>query len=144
MIKIYYYLDNQIHFYKNLISAYDFFNALKIKNIRKTFANITQTSPQIFQILKRVNLKNNDGEIETRIFLNSSQIVFCLEDNIEGVSFENIRDLGLRLYINALKHTPIEGWNYFKLNVVNKFLEILPEQKLLRSAEEDIKRKFRT
>ncbi|GEM_PF-4306122 len=284
MIKIYYYLDSSIKFYYNLISAYDFFTALKInhKISKQIFDKIIKISPQLFNNLKRINLKNNQ-ELETKIFINSSQMIFCLKqlksqqlideymawqflqwytniidncleiwmtdrkeerlqdqlillagygkiklqqevtvlalanslektrrydivefvnktntvrirelksrkinirdieitlnekgyyqiatqrwqdkniefifsslegieesaelliDNIEGVSFENIRDLGLRLYINALKHTPLEGWNNFTLNVVNKFLEILPEQKLLRSAEEDLKRKF--
>jgi hypothetical protein len=62
-------------------------------------------------------------------------------DEIEGITYEDVQDLGLRLYINALQNTPIEGWTYFQINVASKFMEILPPQKLLKAAEESISKK---
>jgi len=59
-------------------------------------------------------------------------------DTIPDISYEDVREFALRLYINALENTPREGWTFFKYNVVSKFSQILPDQKLLRAAEQEI------
>lgn len=59
-------------------------------------------------------------------------------DTIPDVSYEDVQDFALRLYINVLENTPRDGWTFFKSNVVSKFSQILPDQKLLRAAEEKI------
>ncbi|VXD22152.1 hypothetical protein PL8927_730025 [Planktothrix serta PCC 8927] len=63
-------------------------------------------------------------------------------DQFENIYYEEMQELSLRLYLNALDHTPIEGWTYFQRNIFSKFQNILPEQKLLRAAE-DVKRQKR-
>lgn len=65
-----------------------------------------------------------------------------LIDTIQGVSYEDVRDLGLRLYINALENTPLAGWYHFKSDVASKFWEVLPSQPLLRAAEDSLQRKM--
>ena len=59
-------------------------------------------------------------------------------DTIPDVSYENVQDFALRLYINALENTPRDGWTFFKSNVVSKFSQILPDRKLLQAAEQEI------
>ncbi|MCD8488040.1 MAG: hypothetical protein LRZ84_15195 [Desertifilum sp.] len=78
------------------------------------------------------------------------EFVFCSPDGIESdasqfidqldnIYYEAMQDLGLRLYLNALKHTPVQGWTFFQLNIAGKFRNILPEQKLLQAAEERLR-----
>jgi hypothetical protein len=55
-------------------------------------------------------------------------------DQFDNIYYEEIQELSLRLYLNALNHTPIEGWIFFQRNIFNKFQNILPEQKLLQAA----------
>ncbi len=60
--------------------------------------------------------------------------------DLEKVWFEPIQELSIRLYMKALEKTPLEGWRYFQNNVVNRFLEILPDRPSLMAAEEDLKK----
>jgi hypothetical protein len=60
-------------------------------------------------------------------------------DQFNNIYYEEMQELSLRLYLNALDHTPVEGWTFFQRNVLSKFQNILPDQKLLQAAE-DLKR----
>lgn len=61
-------------------------------------------------------------------------------DQFDNIYYEEMQELSLRLYLNALDHTPVEGWTFFQRNIFSKFQNILPDQKLLQAAE-DVKRK---
>ncbi len=63
-------------------------------------------------------------------------------DQFDNIYYEEMQELSLRLYLNALDHTPTEGWTFFQRNISSKFQNILPEQKLLQAVE-DVKRKKR-
>lgn len=87
-------------------------------------------------------------ELASRNFPNKQiEFIFCSPSGIEDSAdqyirqldrtyYEDVQELGLRLYLNALKNRPIEGWKFFQLNVADKFRNILPERKLLKAAEE--------
>ncbi|MBD2502483.1 hypothetical protein [Anabaena azotica] len=108
----------------------------------------------------RITLNHVRDAIEKRCYIELAsrnfpgkqvEFVFCSPSGIEedasqfidqlgSIYYEAVQDLGLRLYLNALKNRPIEGWTFFQLNVAGKFRNVLPETRLLQAAEERLRK----
>lgn len=112
MVENHTYLGSTIHFYNNLVSAYDLLVAFSVPDPASEFYKIQNhpLSSDLFRIPKRVRWQSEDGEMKERIFLNMQQIVVCLYYLQQHDLIKNDQTMNFLRWYGGIVDRGIEIW----------------------------------